>query len=52
MEEEKYKSLIQECKDLVKKPWSVQLQYVYRESNRAIDFMAKVSLKQENRDLL
>ena len=36
----------------MKKDWSVKLQHVYRESNRATDFKAKLSLKQENRDLL
>ena len=48
MEGAKYKSLIQECKDLMKKPWSVKLEHVYR----AADFMANLSLKKENRDLL
>ena len=52
MEEAKYKSLNQECKDLMKKPWSVKLQHIHKESNKAVYFMAKLSLKQENRDFL
>ena len=48
----KHVNLIHECRDLLKKPWSVDIHHVYRESNRIVDFLAKNALMNTYKNII
>ena len=47
----KHTSLIQECREMMRKPWRVELKLVYKEGNQAADFMAKLSVESNGYNL-
>ena len=38
-------NLIREARDLIRRRWEVDLKHVYREGNRAFDFLSELSLE-------
>ena len=48
----KHASLIQEYREMMRKPWRVELNLMYMEGNHASNFMAKLSLESNNFNLI
>ena len=48
----KHVDIIYECKDWLRKPWSVDIDHVYRECNRVANFMAKNALTNTNKNII